>query len=76
MPSFDYPHSQELVEEVLKLAEGKQELSYYRDQAQQLKARLERDLDSLRLKFNALDGTEVDVEKLRGKVVLLEFWAT
>ena len=72
----DYPHSQELVEEVLKLAEGKQGLSYYRDQAQQLKARLERIGRPLRLKFNALDGTEVDVEKLRGKVVLLEFWAT
>ncbi|KAF0180826.1 MAG: redoxin [Limisphaerales bacterium] len=28
------------------------------------------------LKFKALDGREVDLEKLNGKVVLLDFWAT
>ncbi|OYW20940.1 MAG: hypothetical protein B7Z55_06420 [Planctomycetales bacterium 12-60-4] len=30
----------------------------------------------LDLKFTALDGREVDVSKLRGKVVLIDFWAT
>ncbi len=30
----------------------------------------------MELKFTALDGREVDVAKLRGKVVLLDFWAT
>ena len=28
------------------------------------------------LKFKALDGREVDLDKLKGKVVLLDFWAT
>jgi thiol-disulfide isomerase/thioredoxin len=30
----------------------------------------------LDLKFTALDGTEVDLAKMRGKVVLIDFWAT
>ncbi|WP_395748027.1 TlpA family protein disulfide reductase [Prosthecobacter sp.] len=30
----------------------------------------------LDLKFTALDGREVDVSKLQGKVVLIDFWAT
>lgn len=30
----------------------------------------------LELKFKAADGTDVDLEKLRGKVVLVQFWAT
>ncbi|MEO6847285.1 MAG: TlpA disulfide reductase family protein [Chthoniobacterales bacterium] len=38
-------------------------------QADQLKKPLE-------LKFTAVDGSEVDLSKLRGKVVLLDFWAT
>ena len=30
----------------------------------------------IELKFKALDGSEVDMAKLRGKVVLVDFWAT
>lgn len=30
----------------------------------------------LDLKFTALDGTEIDLAKLRGQVVLIDFWAT
>jgi thiol-disulfide isomerase/thioredoxin len=30
----------------------------------------------LELKFTAVDGREVDLAKLRGKVVLIDFWAT
>jgi thiol-disulfide isomerase/thioredoxin len=30
----------------------------------------------LDLKFTAVDGTQVDVSKMRGKVVLVDFWAT
>jgi thiol-disulfide isomerase/thioredoxin len=30
----------------------------------------------LELKFQAFDGSDVDLEKLRGKVVLIDFWAT
>ncbi len=32
--------------------------------------------EPLDLKFEAVDGTKVDVAKLRGKVVLVDFWAT
>ncbi len=47
--------------------------------SQQAKA-IQRRLDALgkklEFKFTAVDGREVDLEKLRGKVVLLDFWAT
>ena len=30
----------------------------------------------LEIKFTALDGREVDVQSMKGKVVLIDFWAT
>jgi thiol-disulfide isomerase/thioredoxin len=41
-------------------------------------AKIKRELQvaPLELKFTALDGAEVDLVKLRGKVVLIDFWAT
>ena len=41
-----------------------------------LKAMAELKGKPLDLKFTAMDGTEVDMAKLRGKVVLVDFWAT
>jgi thiol-disulfide isomerase/thioredoxin len=41
-----------------------------------LKAMAELKSKPLDLKFKALDGAEVDFTKLRGKVVLVDFWAT
>ena len=41
-----------------------------------LKAMAELKSKPVELKFKALDGSEVDLAKLRGKVVLVDFWAT
>ncbi len=41
-----------------------------------LKAMAELKSKPLELKFKAMDGSEVDLAKLRGKVVLVDFWAT
>jgi thiol-disulfide isomerase/thioredoxin len=43
---------------------------------QQRQFMLELKKKPLELKFTAVDGTEVDATKLRGKVVLLDFWAS
>jgi thiol-disulfide isomerase/thioredoxin len=39
-------------------------------------AKIEATRKPFELKFTAADGREVDVAKLRGKVVLIDFWAT
>jgi thiol-disulfide isomerase/thioredoxin len=67
-----------------KLAE--QHLQTYPEEApmnQQIKAMIDRNAataklktEPLDLKFTALDGTEIDLAKMRGKVVLIDFWAT
>lgn len=50
--------------------------AYYRAQALELKRRLDRVGKPLELHFTALDGTQLDLRDYRGKVVLLDFWAT
>lgn len=47
-----------------------------RSAAQDLVAKLDRVGKPMDLKFTAVDGREVDLAQLRGKVVLLDFWAT
>jgi thiol-disulfide isomerase/thioredoxin len=47
-----------------------------RDKQSEMKAKAELKSKPLELKFTAIDGREVDIEKLRGKVVLVDFWAT
>jgi thiol-disulfide isomerase/thioredoxin len=66
-------------EKVLRELEGSQNIQVAaRAQQQMERFQRERKLAKtpLDLKFQAVDGTEVDLAKLRGKVVLLDFWAT
>ena len=53
--------------EIVEMAKGRQAA---------VKAMAELKSKPLDLKFTALDGTEFDLGKLRGKVVLVDFWAT
>lgn len=47
-----------------------------KDQAKGLLKKLEVFGKPLQIQFQAIDGREVSLEKLRGKVVLVDFWAT
>lgn len=58
----DYPE-----EKMNKLVEGR---------IKSIKAAGDLKTKPLELKFTAVDGREVDVSKLQGKVVLVDFWAT
>jgi thiol-disulfide isomerase/thioredoxin len=58
----DYP-----AEKMNKVVEGK---------IMSIKAAADLKTKPLELKFTAVDGREVDVSKLQGKVVLIDFWAT
>ena len=44
--------------------------------AQELLKKIERLGKPLELKFKAVDGRSVDVQQMKGKVVLVDFWAT
>lgn len=58
----DYP-----AEKMNRMVEGK---------IKSIKATADLKTKPLDLKFTAVDGREVDVSKLQGKVVLIDFWAT
>ena len=47
-----------------------------REHAKMLTAQLDMLNKPLDLKYTAVDGREVDISKLKGKVVLVDFWAT
>ena len=64
--------SRALATEVAK-SEAEPEL---KEAARGLLKKVERLGQPLALKFIALDGREVDLQKLKGKVVLVDFWAT
>jgi thiol-disulfide isomerase/thioredoxin len=64
--------ARELVQEVLK---GKP-AGEVKDEAESLQKKLEIVGKPLELKYKALDGHEVDVQQMKGKVVLVDFWAT
>lgn len=66
-------HSQELLKEIgAAEAAGDQ----VREQAKAFTSKLDRVGKELELKFKATNDQEVDLAKLRGKVVLVDFWAT
>ena len=87
----DYPDSAEIPQMLLYIAEnlggakGKEIAAKLVETAkdEQLKAAARGILEKLSLlgskldlKFTAVDGREVDIQKMNGKVVLVDFWAT
>jgi thiol-disulfide isomerase/thioredoxin len=59
-----------------EVATGKNTPKGVRERAEGILRRAEALGKPLELKFTALDGREVDLAKMRGKVVLIDFWAT
>ena len=52
------------------------EVDEFKEAATALVKKMERVGQPLQLEFKAVDGREVDLQKLKGKVVLVDFWAT
>lgn len=63
--------------EVVKAADaGADDKAQAEKMLKSIKATAELKSKALDIKFTAVDGREVDLSKLRGKVVLIDFWAT
>ena len=71
--NVDEKHARELFKEVATATQVSDEV---KEQAKGLAARYERVGQPLALKFKATNDQEMDLEKLKGKVVLVDFWAT
>jgi thiol-disulfide isomerase/thioredoxin len=71
----DTPEAQAALQ---KIAAGKDEelASAAKEQIEKQKRMAGLKTKPLELKFTAVDGSEVDLAKMRGKVVLIDFWAT
>ncbi len=67
----DNPTPEQVTELLTRLAKSPNAAT-----ARTAKAQLALRNEPLDLKFTAVDGREVDLAKLRGKVVLIDFWAT
>jgi len=62
-----------VAEEIIASADAPKEL---KEMAKALKQKFDRIGKAFELKFKAIDGREVDLAALKGKVVLVDFWAT
>lgn len=63
-------------EKHLKEFSGEKRNSMVESKIKSIKATADLKTKPLDLKFTAVDGREVDLAKLQGKVVLIDFWAT
>ncbi len=68
----DGKHARSLAQEMISSSAPEE----YRLWAKGVLYRLDSHGKPVELKFTALDGREVDLSKMRGKVVLIDFWAT
>ena len=71
LKASDPATTDKLLNELAKSGEGQVE-----DQARKELATEDKLKKPIELHFAATDGTEVDIAKMRGKVVLVDFWAT
>jgi thiol-disulfide isomerase/thioredoxin len=65
-----------LIQEVLASANTNTNVAALKESAEGLLRRMGLIGQPLKLEFTALDGREVDTTNLKGKVVLVDFWAT